>query len=88
MAGNKGALNQVRSSRASYMRDYRKTSGKVIRYREFRRGVEAMRDAAQKLLRGTIGEGMVDGYTAANLLTTLNPQSSEEVISLASFPSP
>lgn len=63
----------MRESRALYMRDYRRTSAKVMRHREFRRGVEAMRDAAQRMFRAQVGEGMVDGYTAANLLSMLNP---------------
>jgi len=44
-----------------------------MRHREFRRGVEAMRAAAQQLFRSTIGEGQMDGYTAANMLSMLNP---------------
>lgn len=32
-----------------------------------------MRDAAQRMFRAQVGEGMVDGYTAANLLSMLNP---------------
>ena len=46
-----------------------------MRYREFKRGVEAMRTAVTQLLRGTIGEGMVDGYTAANMVQLVNPKS-------------
>lgn len=61
------------ASRAAYMRDYRKSSSKVMRFREFRRGVEAMRTAAQQMFRAQIGEGTMDGYTAANLLSMLNP---------------
>lgn len=55
------------------MRDYRKSSSKVMRFREFRRGVEAMRTAAQQMFRAQIGEGTMDGYTAANLLSMLSP---------------
>lgn len=61
------------ASRAEYHRVWRSSHGKTIRYREFRRGVEAMRDAAQRMFRAQVGEGMVDGYTAANLLSMLNP---------------
>lgn len=61
------------ASRAEYHRTWRSAHGKTIRYREFRRGVEAMRDAAQRMFRAQIGTGMVDGYTAANLLSMLNP---------------
>lgn len=67
------------ASRALYMRDYRKSSSKAMRYREFKRGVETMREAAQLFFRGTIGEGMVDGYTAANMLALLNPNSEPEL---------
>jgi hypothetical protein len=72
MAGDKGSL-RLMSSRAEYHRVWRSTHGKAIRYREFRRGVEPMRQAAQQLFRSRIGEGMVDGYTAANMLSMLNP---------------
>lgn len=63
----------VMASRAEYHRVWRSSHGKTIRYREFRRGVEAMRDAAQRMFRAQIGEGTVDGYTAANLLSMVNP---------------
>lgn len=56
-----------------YMRTWRKSSAKVMRHREFRRGVEAMRLLAQQMFRAQIGQGTIDGYTAANLLSMLNP---------------
>jgi hypothetical protein len=38
-----------------------------------------MRNAAQTLFRSQIGEGSVDGYTAANMLAMLNPKPLEPV---------
>ena len=54
------------------MRDYRKNSAKAMRYRELRRGIELMRQAAVKVFK-ELGHGEVSGYTAADMLTVLDP---------------
>lgn len=55
---------------AEYMRGYRKISGGL----KFRKGVDAMRTAAIRKFE-QIGPGEMNGYTAAQILKTCEPES-------------
>ena len=54
------------------MKDYRKKSAQAMRFRELRKGIELMRKAAVKVFK-EIGYGELSGYTAADMLTVLDP---------------